>query len=817
MLEWRCRLPVLITLVVAIHGKPALAEPPPPFVAGFERFARHGDIAKATAGRLLLSELSCTACHTTRSADLQPKRGPNLDGVGNRLQPDWVRRYLESPSTAHPGTTMPDVLVGLDDDNRREVLATIPAFLATLVESFPELKAGGANPLPHEFWWKGDVDRGRELYHRVGCVACHEPEAGHAGGEAEPSAFDQLLDQLDPEELAALGLTSMARPVPSVPHENLSAKYTRRGLVHFLLDPTAVRPSGRMPNLRLEPMEASDLAAYLMRDPPTPTETIPAASSEIVPFDRFAPDPFVPPDDPKRRTPVAVGRAWFAARCAHCHAVGGIEAAVPPQARPLNDLRGNRPTGCLAGRGRGHVGYELDPLQIETIVAAIGEVRRSDWRSKPEDRVELTMLRANCYGCHDRGMKGGVGPQRRPFFETAGHVDIGDEGRLPPTLDRVGAKLTEAWLGKVLAGNGNVRPFVHARMPTYPKSLVGSLPGELAQVDDASDADVGEVFGPTADLVEAGRTLLDTGCVQCHPLRGESVPGTVGVDLADVTARVRPAWFEQFLRDPAALKSRTRMPTFFPNGRSANPDVLEGDVDRQIAAMWAYLRAKDPPLPEKIAAARSHDFELIPDDRPIVLRTFVKGAGTRAVAVGFPQKVHLAFDAAGFRPAIAWRGRFLDAYGTWFVRFAPPAVPLGEDLVDLPPGLPLAVLTSADGDWPTSPDRAGYRFGGYQLDDAGVPTFLYRFGPFDVEDRIAPHDDGGLKRTLVVRPLEGERTPDRVWFRAHSGKGLKVNDDSATVPGGIVVRVPERGTVLRNDEWRVPVEVGEPLEVEYRW
>ena len=56
-----------------------------PFVAGFERFARHQEIDKVTAGRLLLTELSCTACHTSNSDDLKPKLGPQLDGAGNRL------------------------------------------------------------------------------------------------------------------------------------------------------------------------------------------------------------------------------------------------------------------------------------------------------------------------------------------------------------------------------------------------------------------------------------------------------------------------------------------------------------------------------------------------------------------------------------------------------------------------------------------------------------------------------------------------------------------------------------------------------------
>ena len=46
------------------------------------------------------------------------------------------------------------------------------------------------------------------------------------------------------------------------------------------------------------------------------------------------------------------------------------------------------------------------------------------------------------------------------------------------------------------------------------------------------------------------------------------------------------------------LKPGTRMPTFFPRGKSQNLSVLNGDTNRQIAAIWAYLKtATKHPLP----------------------------------------------------------------------------------------------------------------------------------------------------------------------------------------------------------------------------
>jgi len=208
-------------------------------------------------------------------------------------------------------------------------------------------------------------------------------------------------------------------------------------------------------------------------------------------------------------------------------------------------------------------------------------------------------------------------------------------------------------------------------------------------------------------------------------------------------------------------------------------------------------------------------------------------AGTHAIAVGFPEKVHFAFDAEHVRLAAAWRGRFLDAQGTWFVRFAPPADPLGEGLIKLPPGVPFVMhkQTSGDDDDRSAPNfdakKAGYRFLGYRLDKSGVPTFLYRYGRFDIEDRIKPDADRMLVRQLTIIDRTLDEPPATLWFRGHFGKSLKddgphsyTNDGgvSMTVSGGLQhageLAAREDGT-----HWIVPVKVErkETIEVRYRW
>lgn len=806
---------LLITCLICeiAHAQPKTV----PFVAGFERFARHQEISQQVAGRLLLTELSCTACHATESESLKPKLGPQLDGAGNRLGHEWIARFLAAPQKEKPGTTMPDVLASFPDAGRGAAARALAVFLSSLHEPFPEIKGTGARGVPHEFWKHGDAEQGRRLYHQVGCVACHEADDDYETVETKPSPLDQLLEQLDEDELKDLGLSAATRRVPSVPHSNLAEKYSPQSLTHFLIDPQKTRTSGRMPNLKLGVVEAADIAAWLLRDSKTTVsdKQVQAYGENVI----------------------ETGRRLFGELgCSHCHSVKDVAPAK--MAKPLADLDMAAPHNCVGTPRSGLPHFQLDRLQIETLKSALTDDRTAVGSSGnlEKQRLDSQMLKLNCLACHARDGLGGVGRYRRPYFETVAHVDIGDEGRLPPPLTAVGQKLQAGWLARVLKGTGDIRPHMRIRMPLFPADQVKSLPARLAQVDQDSKKPASEkdIFGDISKLAADGRLLLDTGCVQCHPLRGDALPGVVGIDLEGIAQRVQPQWFHDFLLNPGKLKPRTRMPTFFPNGKSQNAAILKGDTERQIAAMWAYLKnAGKLELPPKIQKARSQDYELIPNDRPIVLRTFMGEAGTHAIAVGFPEHVHFAFDAEHVRLAAAWRGRFLDAQGTWFVRFAPPADPLGEKLISLPPGVPFVLLKEAqeEDDGLSSPDfdarKAGYRFLGYRLDKFGVPTFLYRYGRFDIEDRIKPDADRTLVRLLTVIDRTPEKPAALLWFRGHFGKSLKYDrpfayTNDAGVSMTLLTKLKHSGELEALEDgthWIVPVKVErkETIEVRYRW
>ena len=103
----------------------------------------------------------------------------------------------------------------------------------------------------------------------------------------------------------------------------------------------------------------------------------------------------------------------------------------------------------------------------------------------------------------------------------------------------------------------------------------------------------------------------------------------------------------------------------------------------------------------------SSRFELVPQTTPIIQRAFFEKTGTKAILVGFPGEIHLAYDGMKSQLSLVWRGQFFDAYGTWFSRFAPFEKPLSSEVYPV--------------------NNAGLeasRFRGYTIGPRGNPTFL---------------------------------------------------------------------------------------------
>ncbi|MGV3533819.1 MAG: c-type cytochrome [Chthoniobacteraceae bacterium] len=686
----------------------------PPVIGGLA-----SDGSNRFAGAVLVSELGCTACHVSDQAAFAAKRGPDLATVGARVNGEHLKRFVANPSAVKPGTTMPDVLAHLPEEERAETAEAIAHYLATLGKMEPSaLPAAEA------------VERGGKLYHSVGCVACHSPEPALAG---------------------------------SVPLGPVADKYTLASLTAFLQDPLAARPSGRMPVSHLEHFEAEDIASYLLREQ--------AASPEVL-----SPDAGL----------AARGKTLFAQHhCGACHSTGAEVA--PPHASPgLSKLRASE--GCLSANQSGpSPKYPLSEKQRDLLREAIGEEGKA-WA--PAELIQLSLTRLNCIACHQRDELGGIAANRNAYF-TGREESLGEQGRIPPTLSGVGAKLKTTWLHQVIASGAGVRTTMNTRMPRFGAAISEPLVAWLKQVDTLPPAQF-ERVPRAAKPHDIGRELAGTkglNCIACHEFRGR--PAAIrGPELTTITERLEENWFHHFLAQPQRFAPLTVMPAFWPDGKSPLPNVLGGDPGHQRDAIWQYLE-RGPEAAEPAGLILEPLVIEVQDEAVIVRRAF-PGIGKRGIGVGYPGGINIAFDAAQMRLASLWSGGFIEASGLWRGQGSGQSRLLGKDTVNFPPGQAFAVLDSPNAPWPAidvTPRKSPFAFLGYTLDAQQRPTFRYSVGGVAVEDffieRRAPDGRLYLERTLNI-----PAPPGGMYFRVAAEKGIEQRDANTFAAGSnLLIRV----------------------------
>ena len=473
---------------------------------------------------------------------------------------------------------------------------------------------------------------------------------------------------------------------------------------------------------------------------------------------------------------VEQGRTLFATvGCASCHSmtVDGKAIASELTAKPLSDLVAN--SGCLAEKIPGKAPrYGLTPTQRSALALGI----KSQPVETTSETVHRTLTTLNCYACHQRDKLGGVEPARDGSFDSR-QKEMGDEGRLPPTLTGVGDKLRPDWLRHVLRNSADDRKqYMVTKMPKFGPNNIDPLVGMFATIDQKPDSlPKAEFLEPDYRVKAAGRHLVGgqaLSCIKCHDFGPHPSTGVRAINLTTMNQRLRPEWFYRYVLDPQAYRKGTRMPAPWPFGQTTVRDVLKADVNLQVQAVWFYLSDRDKAA-VPVGLVRE-PIELKPQTEPIIYRNFIEGAGSRAIGVGYPEGVNLAFDANNMRMAMIWHGAFIDASRHWTGRGQGFESPLGDDVLPLPDHVPFVVLDRPDREVATELGRdLGYKFLGYRLDKEQRPIFRYSFGGLTIDDHPLPAKDeskkyGTLRRTLRI---EGAAETRQLWYRALTSKQIE--------------------------------------------
>ncbi len=204
---------------------------------------------------------------------------------------------------------------------------------------------------------------------------------------------------------------------------------------------------------------------------------------------------------------------------------------------------------------------------------------------------------------------------------------------------------------------------------------------------------------------------------------------------------------------------------------------------------------------------------------PVIYRNFVERGGNRGVAVGYPGKVSIVWNAERMNLAVLWRGAFMDAARHWINRGGGAQKPSGFDAI-APSGetaLPFAVLDSEETSWPQLPlgQRAdGYQWKGYNLNEKRIPTFLYTWNAVKISDQFVSVGDLQMSRGKLLRTVKLDGAiPEHAHLLVLSGDGITAVADGFVLQNRLKVVV--EGGKLRGKELVVPAR--REILVTYSW
>ena len=855
-------------------------------------------------GQILIEEFNCAACHTGDAAlAARSKIAPRLTEVGSRVNPAYLAAFISNPHGTKPGTTMPDVLTQLGEEEKKQASLALTHFLLGQKANDFSLQAPDLVA----------AEQGKILFHSRGCAACHSPR-------------DERGAELPSKD--------------SVPLGALVQKYSHKSLVAFLQNPHASRPSGRMPNMQLPNKEIQQISHFLLQDTRVPGHldytlyrgavyeglasdnvraetagrvddfalaslkgvshqlavkyagwvslakpgaytfflkmnggslTIDGASIvQEAPSNRrgvkdlegtaelaagwrkieltyfhtgqeptfsfemsgpeFARGPIpssmlsvsneeIPAFQPLQVDAglAASGREKFATLgCASCH--DDLKVPAKPSIA-LADLDPSR--GCMSKTTGAWPHYDLSDEQRGWITQALSKKGQPDLTDK--QHIHKTMAALNCIACHERTGLGGIAPERNSLF-TSTQPGIGDQGRLPPALSDVGAKLTSNWIADAMLHGKRQRTYVNASMPQYGEANVGHLVKLFEKVDKLEDVVLPQVSN-MKESKDAGHEIVGTNglnCIACHQFNGQQSGGMGAWDISLASQRLQKNWFHLYMRNPARFHPTVTMPSYWAGGVSPLPKILSGDTSQQLEGLWNYLgdgsRAKKP------AGLSRESNELQVSD----ITEICRGQGPadyRGIAVGYPERISLAFDSEEMALRQMWKGEFVNVdMGSFRAR--------GTDLIAFPRGIPFHRLASLEDNWPykgktnfTFPQDQGYQFRGYHLDAMRRPTFRFMYGDVAVqdyfEDTVDKDKKAFFKRTFTfIAPSQ----QTSFYFRAATGESpVKVSDRDFKI-GRLQLRITSdhKGILRTGTPGEVLIPITLPkgrstLTLEYQW
>lgn len=502
----------------------------------------------AYLGRELFLEYRCVHCHADK-APLAPAfslDAPAFDGMGARRNFDWLAQWVLNPKATRVSVHMPRLLHG---PNARQDAEAIAAFLMTLKTDSPVPQR--AQPAP----FGKNAKAIAEINQRSGL-------GGITGDGAEQPADSASERQSLFERLYCHGCHNAPDKTENDPLKislkHVAQKFGEGKLAEFLKAPEKHFAWTRMPNFKLSDAEAKELSGFLLKNADK-------AEGKSAPTDKAI---------------IERGQQLVQSTgCLNCHTAAKLDNKFAPLslAKIAKEAK-----GCLAEKRDAETtapDFELTAKERESLIAFLKTDLASLGRHSPMEFATREMRLLNCAGCH-------------------GQID------LVPPLEILGGKLKPEWTAAFLAGEpfkvrADKHPrgegWVQARMPAF-KARAQPLAEGMAMQQSYAPKTPGE--GPIdEEAAKVGHKMVGKenglSCISCHAvndLPALEVFESEGPNFGLSGARLLKPYFFRWLRNPLAVDPQTKMPAYFEDGRSALTDYYDGDSEKQINALYQYMR-----------------------------------------------------------------------------------------------------------------------------------------------------------------------------------------------------------------------------------
>lgn len=521
-------------------------------------------------GRELFLESRCAKCHTEKFTSPVPELAmdaPTFDGFGARRNYEWLAKWILDPKSTRASVHMPKLLHGPKAKEDAEAMA---AFLCSTNAIFPNgtamVKVTNINYIVADLTAASPsavLKAVTEIAKRsgVGAKAVGEENATPADSNHERKPIFERLHCASCHNAPDKNETGTTK----ISLKHVGGKFSAGKLAEFLKMPEQHFAWIRMPNFKLADAEAKELSEFLLKNADK-------AEAKAAPTDKAT---------------IERGQLLVqSAGCLTCHTASKLENKFTA---PALAKLAKEPKGCLAEKHDDKSkapDFAFSAKEREALAAFAKTDFASLSRHSPLEFATRETRLLSCAACH-------------------GQID------LVPGFEVLGGKLKPEWAAAFIGGEPfKVRadihpkgePWVDARMPAF-KSRAKLLAEAMAvqQGYAPKTRDDGAIDEEAAKI---GHQMIgkDNGlsCISCHAINDLSaleVFESEGVNFGLTSARLLKPYFFRWMRAPLSVDPQTKMPGYFEDGKSALTDYYEGDAEKQINALYEYIRQA-----EKMAA-----------------------------------------------------------------------------------------------------------------------------------------------------------------------------------------------------------------------